>query len=84
VIRSEYRGSAVGTVQSGFSVGWGAAAILFTITFSLLPAEQAWRVMFWIGILPAGLVFYVRRFVEEPAIFNHAKRQETNLAKNLT
>jgi len=83
MIRSEYRGRAVGTVQSGFSVGWGAAAIVYTIIFSLLPAEQAWRVLFWIGILPAGLVFYIRRFVDEPAIFNQAKRQETSLAKNL-
>jgi MFS family permease len=83
VIRSEYRGRAVGTVQSGFSVGWGAAAIVFTIVFSFLPAEQAWRVMFWIGILPAGLVFYVRRFVEDASIFNQAKRQDANLAKNL-
>jgi len=83
VIRSEYRGRAVGTVQSGFSVGWGAAAIVFTIVFSLLPAEQAWRVMFWIGILPAGLVFYVRRFVEDASIFNQAKRQDANLVKNL-
>ena len=83
VIRSEYRGRAVGTVQSGFSVGWGAAAIVFTIVFSFLPAEQAWRVMFWIGILPAGLVFYVRRFVKDASIFNQAKRQDANLAKNL-
>jgi MFS family permease len=83
MIRNEYRGRAVGTVQSGFSVGWGAAAIAFTITFSLLPAELAWRVMFWIGILPAGLVFYIRRFVDEPPIFSQVKRQETSLTKNL-
>jgi len=83
VIRNEYRGRAVGIVQSGFSVGWGAAAIMYTIIFSLLPADQAWRVMFWLGILPAGLVFYIRRFVDEPAIFTKAKRQEVNLAKNL-
>lgn len=83
MIRNEYRGRAVGTVQSGFSVGWGAAAIAFTIIFSSLPAELAWRMMFWIGILPAGLVFYIRRFVDEPPIFSQAKRRETNVAKNL-
>jgi MFS family permease len=82
VIRNEYRGRAVGIVQSGFSVGWGAAAIMYTIIFSLLPAEQAWRVMFWLGILPAGLVFYIRRFVDESAIFSEAKRQETGRAAN--
>ena len=73
IIRSQYRGRAVGTVQSGFAVGWGAAAILYTIMFSVLPPEQAWRAMFWVGLLPAALVFYVRRFVEEPEIFNAAR-----------
>lgn len=73
VIRSKYRGRAVGTVQSGWAVGWGVAAIVYTVLFSALPAGIAWRAMFWIGILPAGLVFYVRRFVAEPAIFDRAR-----------
>jgi MFS family permease len=73
VIRSQYRGRAVGTVQSGWAIGWGMAAILYTVLFSALPAEIAWRAMFWIGILPAGLVFYVRRFVAEPQIFDRAR-----------
>lgn len=83
VIRSEYRGRAVGSVQSGFSVGWGAAAVIYTIVFSLLPAQDAWRVMFWIGILPAGLVFYIRRFVDEPEIFNRAKASDTGALQKL-
>jgi len=29
--------------------------------------------MFWIGILPAGLVFYVRRYVDEAEIFKESK-----------
>jgi MFS family permease len=73
IIRKEYRGRAVGTVQTGFAVGWGAAAILYTIMFSLLPPAQAWRAMFWIGILPAALVVYVRRYVDEAEIFKQAK-----------
>lgn len=72
VIRSRYRGRAVGTVQSGWAVGWGAAAIIYTILFSVLPPAMAWRAMFWVGILPAGLVFYVRRFVAEPEIYDRA------------
>jgi MFS family permease len=69
MIRSEHRGRAVGTVQSGWAVGWGAAAIMFAAVFSLLPAELAWRVLFWIGILPALLVIYIRRNVQEPEVF---------------
>lgn len=66
VIRDKYRGRAVGIVQTGWSVGWGAAALLYTIFFAFLPEEIAWKVMFWIGLAPALLVFWIRRYVEEP------------------
>ncbi len=66
VIRDKYRGRAVGIVQTGWSVGWGAAALLFTIIFAILPEDIAWRAMFWIGLAPALLVFWIRRYVEEP------------------
>jgi len=68
VIRDKYRGRAVGLVQTGWSIGWGAAALLFTILSANLPDALTWRVMFWIGLAPAGLVFWIRRFVEEPAL----------------
>jgi MFS family permease len=67
-IRAEYRGRAVGSVQSGWAVGWGLAVLTQAVMFSLLPAEQAWRWMFAVGVLPALLVFFLRRYVEEPAI----------------
>jgi MFS family permease len=68
VIRDKYRGRAVGIVQTGWSIGWGAAALLYTILIATLPEALAWRALFWIGILPAGLVFWIRRFVEEPVL----------------
>jgi MFS family permease len=67
-IRPQYRGRAVGSVQSGWAVGWGLAVLSQAVLFSLMPAEVAWRWMFAIGALPALLVFFVRRHVEEPAI----------------
>jgi MFS family permease len=72
VIRGADRGKAVGTVQSAWAVGWGAAAILATVMFQVLPQEIAWRALFFAGILPALLVFYIRAFVPEPAIFREA------------
>ncbi len=68
-IRAKHRGKAVGTVQSGWALGWGVAAMLYTVLFSWLPQAVAWRAMFWIGILPALLVFYIRRYVAEPALY---------------
>ena len=73
-IRAEYRGKAVGTAQSGWAIGWGLAAIVYTLSFSWLPPAIAWRTMFWIGILPALLVFYIRRFVPEPAVYRETRQ----------
>jgi MFS family permease len=67
-IRAQYRGRAVGSVQSGWAVGWGLAVLSQAVLFSYLPAEIAWRWMFGIGALPALLVFFLRRYVEEPEI----------------
>ena len=67
-IRPQYRGRAVGSVQAGWAVGWGLAVLSQAILFSYLPPELAWRWMFAIGALPALLVFYLRRYVEEPEI----------------
>ncbi|MDB5367179.1 MAG: major facilitator superfamily 1, partial [Rhodospirillales bacterium] len=69
VIRARHRGKAVGTVQSGWAVGWGAAVILQAILFSTLPDQIAWRALFFCGIAPAFLVFFVRKHVPEPAVF---------------
>jgi MFS family permease len=74
-VRTRFRGRAVGTVQAGWAIGWGFSVILFTILFSRLPHELAWRVMFWIGILPALLIVYIRGKVEEPEIYRNRKEQ---------
>jgi MFS family permease len=73
VIRDKYRGRAVGLVQTGWSIGWGTAALLYTLLSANLPEALTWKVMFWIGLAPAGLVFWIRRYVEEPAIKSRAR-----------
>lgn len=73
MIQAKHRGKAVGLVQSSWAVGWGAAAIAFWAVYAALPAEQAWRALFWLGILPALLIFYIRRNIHDPEVF-HATR----------
>jgi MFS family permease len=68
-ISARFRGRAVGTVQAGWAIGWGISVLLFTVLFSRLPQHLAWRVMFWIGILPALLIVYIRGKVQEPEIY---------------
>ena len=72
-IRAEYRGRAVGTTQAGWAIGWGIAALFYTILFKTLPAEIAWRAMFWIGLLPSLLAVWVRQHVREPHVFEKSR-----------
>jgi MFS family permease len=69
IMRPEHRGKALGFMQSGWALGWGAAAILFALSFSLLPPAAAWRAMFFVGFVPALLVFRLRRWLEEPPVY---------------
>jgi MFS family permease len=75
VVRAEHRGKAVGSVQSGWAIGWGVAAIMATLFFTVFPQDIAWRALFWVGVLPAFMVFFVRRFVDEPPIFQAARQK---------
>jgi MFS family permease len=68
-IDARHRGKAAGVVQSSWSVGWAAAALAFWAASVLLPPNLSWRVLFWAGILPALLIIYIRRNVNEPAVY---------------
>jgi MFS family permease len=81
VIRAEHRGKAVGAMQSGWAIGWGIAALLATVFFIIFPQEIAWRALFWVGLTPALLIFFLRRFVDEPPIFTQTRE---NLAASGT
>ncbi|HTA43221.1 MAG TPA: MFS transporter [Bryobacteraceae bacterium] len=73
VIRAQHRGKALGIMQAGWAVGWGIAALLYAVFFSVFPPQVAWRALFLVGLLPALMVFYVRRYVEEPPIYVESK-----------
>ena len=62
---AEHRGKALGLMQSAWAVGYGLAAL---VTMIVLP-RWGWRVVFFIGVLPALLTFWVRRYVREPEIW---------------
>jgi MFS family permease len=59
------RGKALGVMQSAWAIGYGAAA---AVTGAILPA-WGWRVVFFVGVLPALLTLWMRRGVREPAIW---------------
>jgi len=82
VIDKRIRGRVVGTVQSGWSVGYGAAVLLYTVLFSVARPELAWRLLFLLGPAPAIFVLWLCRNVEEPELFRRA--QATPLDRRVT
>src|SRR6202050_4481431 len=68
VVRGADRGKVVGIVQSAWAWGWGAAAIIATIIFQVFDQQIAWRLLFFVGVLPALLVFSIRTKVPAPKI----------------
>ena len=75
MIRPRHRGKAVGLVQSSWSVGWGLAALTYTGIYALVPEEWAWRILFWLGILPAVLIVFIRRYVKEPEVYLETRKR---------
>lgn len=72
-INARHRGKAAGLVQSSWAVGWALAALAFWAVYAVVPPALGWKILFWLGILPALLVLYVRRHVEEsPAYVSRA------------
>ena len=69
----ERRGRNLGFVQSAWALGWLAANVAFQIVASLAPAQTSWRYLFFLGILPALAIFYIRRNVEDAPVFTSRK-----------
>ncbi|NTG46842.1 MFS transporter [Agrobacterium rhizogenes] len=69
----ESRGIVSGILQAGYPSGYLLASIVFFLLFPVI----GWRGMFMVGALPALLVLYIRRNVEEsPAFVERQKRPQ--------
>jgi MFS family permease len=71
---SEHRGKALGFMQSGWAIGYAAAALVS----ALVQPAYGWRAVFLVGILPAFFTLWVRRHVREPEIWRRAAATRTN------
>ena len=84
MIQARHRGKAVGLVQSAWAVGWALAAVAYWAVYALVAPELAWRILFWIGVLPALLILYIRRNLKDPEVYqaNRARMKERGDAGN--
>ncbi|GAA2661661.1 MULTISPECIES: MFS transporter [Actinosynnema] len=60
-----YRGRTVAFIQSSWAVGWALSVLVYALVFELVHPDLAWRVLFFTGALPALLIVYVRRRVQD-------------------
>jgi MFS family permease len=75
--RPAHRGKALGLMQSSYAIGEAIAALVVAL---VLP-HFGWRAVFFVGVLPALLVFWIRRGVPEPDLWtNRARAQRSNLS----
>ena len=59
------RGLMAGVLQSS----WGLGALLSSVAYALLYDAIGWRGLLILGVLPALLVVYIRRYVKEPELW---------------
>src|ERR1700674_4436498 len=63
--RPAHRGKALALMQSSYAIGEAIAALVVAV---VLP-HFGWRAVFFVGVLPALLVFWIRRNVPEPSVW---------------
>src|SRR5262249_24488383 len=69
---ARHRGKAVGIMQSGWAIGYILALVAAA---TILPAF-GWRVMFFVGILPALFTLWIRSRVDESEIWLQERRRQ--------
>ncbi|HTU00372.1 MAG TPA: MFS transporter [Candidatus Sulfotelmatobacter sp.] len=72
------RGAMLGWVQSSYALGWAASTLMYLLLFSAFPAEQAWRFLFLVGVLPALSIFYIRLSVHDRPLLKQAERAKNS------
>ncbi len=72
------RGRALGFMQSAWAVGYAMAAIVNYLVQDV--AGLNWRYVFFVGVLPAFITLWVRRSVEEPALWHRARRDPARVS----
>jgi MFS family permease len=76
MIAPKHRGRALGFVQAGAPIGSGVAALLAGPVAAMFSPDIGWRFAFWVGLLPAVLIFFVRRGSDDSEIYKRAQERQ--------
>jgi MFS family permease len=79
---TELRAKAISIVQSSWAIGYALAALAVGIVLHYAD----WRIAFFVGILPAFVVLWIRRGVPESEMWQerHGRREDTVIRNSAT
>jgi SHS family lactate transporter-like MFS transporter len=66
------RGFMSGVLQGS----WGLGFLLSSAAYGLLFESIGWRGLLWMGVLPALVVLYIRKFVKEPEVWQQNRDKQ--------
>ncbi|PTQ10261.1 MFS transporter [Sphingomonas oleivorans] len=72
IAQAATRGRVLGTLQSAWAAGWALAAAITSVSLALLPPDTGWRIAFFVGLLPALVLFRVRSGMDDTPVFDAA------------
>ena len=75
MVSRKHRGRAVGTMQSAAAIGSGLAALLAGPVVSMFDPQYGWRIVFWVGLLPAVLIVFIRRSDDDSDLYKESARR---------
>ncbi len=73
-VNSKKRIMSTALLATGFQLGYILALV---VNFLFFPF--GWRLIFFIGIIPALLVFFIRKNIKEPTVWSSIKEKNTNV-----
>jgi MFS family permease len=73
----KHRGKALGLMQSSWAIGYALAAIVNLLVQDVF--GFGWRAVFFAGVLPGLYAFWIRRNVEEPALWKASRSRPARM-----
>jgi MFS transporter, SHS family, lactate transporter len=67
------RGFMSGVLQGSWGLGFAMSSLVFWSFYD----HFGWRAMLWVGVLPALVVLYIRKFVKEPEVWVENRRKQS-------
>src|SRR4029078_6777616 len=72
------RGRALGFMQSSWAIGYALAGAVVYLVQTRLGLD--WRAVFFVGVLPALFTVWIRKGVEEPALWKRSRAEGARVA----